>query len=223
MRKTALLFGTVLTCLLISTAAALSQCRVLTFDDGPLPPWTTKVLDALKRENVKATFFVVGSMVRAYPDVLRRIAADGHEIGVHSNTHPKHFELLTEAQVRKEFTDADAVIRRVIGFVPRIVRIPGGADSPAIRAALKGRIIVGWGKHSDPDDWKFRNAGRTTRVVSAMPQNEIVLMHDIVPTTTAAVPAILANYKREGARFVTVSEFLSGTCTPVRSAKVKAH
>lgn len=220
MRRLSCAVLVVLFCILVP-AMAWGQCRILTLDDGPLPPSTTKVLDALKEAHVKATFFIVGRMAEAYPDVLRRIVAEGHELGVHSHTHPKHFELLTEAQVRKEFADADAAIKKIVGLVPRIVRVPGGADSRAIRAALSNRIIVGWGKHGNPDDWKFRDTNRTIRVVSAMPADEIVLLHDIVPTTAAAMPAILAKYSRDGGRFITVTEFLNGACAPRIAARKK--
>ena len=214
MRRISRVAFAALCCFLAATASAWSQCRVPTFDDGPLPPWTDKVLDALKQAEVKATFFVVGNMARAYPDTLKRIVAEGHELGVHSDTHPLGFEHLTEAQVRKEFADADATIKKIVGFVPRIVRIPGGANSRAIRAELKGRIIVGWGKHSDPEDWKYRDTKRTVHVVSAMPPDEILLLHDIVPTTSVSVSAILANYQQKGSRFITVTEFLNGACAP---------
>src|SRR3989344_1129517 len=214
MRRISRVAFAALCCFLAATASAWSQCRVPTFDDGPLPPWTDKVLDALKQAEVKATFFVVGNMARAYPATLKRIVADGHDLGVHSDTHPLGFEHPTEAQVRKEFADADATIKKIVGFVPRIVRIPGGANSRAIRAVLSDRVIAGWGKHSDPNDWKYRDAKRTVRIVSAMPSDEILLLHDIVPTTAVSVSAILAQYQRAGARVVTFTEFLNGECAP---------
>jgi len=214
MRRISRVAFAALCCFLAATASAWSQCRVPTFDDGPLPPWTDKVLDALKQAEVKATFFVVGNMARAYPATLKRIVADGHDLGVHSDTHPLGFEHLTEAQVRKEFADADATIKKIVGFVPRIVRIPGGANSRAIRAALSDRVIVGWGKHSDPNDWKYRDAKRTVRIVSAMPSDEIVLMHDIHATSVAAVPGIIAGLRARGMSFVHASALWKHRCAP---------
>jgi peptidoglycan-N-acetylglucosamine deacetylase len=107
---------------------------VLTFDDGPLPPYTSRILDILASECVKATYFIVGRMARAYPDVLRRIYAEGHTIGTHSQNHPLIFDRMLFERAQNEVEEGIASVAAVLGnskSVAPFFRIPGLAENLA--------------------------------------------------------------------------------------------
>src|ERR1700685_248156 len=118
---------------------------VLTFDDGPIPPSSTRVLDTLISQCVKATFFIVGEMARAYPDVLRREYEAGYTIGTHSMTHPLRFENLTGDRLSAQIDGGIASVAAVLGdpdAVAPFFRIPGLGRSEAIEQALASRGIA---------------------------------------------------------------------------------
>src|SRR5438445_2230623 len=101
---------------------------VLTFDDGPLPPYTTRILDTLASECVKATFFMVGRMVRGYPSLVRRVYNEGHTIANHSQNHPFTFNKMTVDQAAHEIEDGHASLLAALGdpkAISPFFRIPG--------------------------------------------------------------------------------------------------
>ena len=98
----------------------------MTFDDGPRP-WTMDLLDALKERNIKATFFVVGRVVKTYPDVIKRIAAEGHELANHTWSHPRNMARMPQRVVRRELELCRDAIVEVAGVKPRVFRPPGGS------------------------------------------------------------------------------------------------
>src|SRR5207244_6203350 len=101
---------------------------VITFDDGPPSPTTNHILDTLAQECVKATFFMVGRMARTYPHLVKRVYAEGHTIGSHSQNHPFSFARMTADQASREIEDGFASIRTALGEpngVTRVFRIPG--------------------------------------------------------------------------------------------------
>ena len=136
-------------------------CLALTFDDGPDPKWTPAILDILKQENVPATFFIIGKNGQAYPDLVRRIVNDGHEVGNHSFTHPNLGEIplsLTEL----ELNATQRLIESEVGRSTVLFRPPyfGDAEAdkpqevePALVAQRLGYIMVG--VRIDPDDWQL--------------------------------------------------------------------
>ena len=203
---------------LFSTSLSAAQgqsCVALTFDDGPHAVLTPRLLDMLDAERVKATFFVVGENVLAFPDIVRRAQAQGHDIENHSMHHPQKFPFLSSAAIKAEMDNGAAAIERVLKMKPRLMRTPGGAWTGRVREVLGGRTNILW--TVDPEDWKpqNRNAGHVTRYVLSHVSKpvEIVLLHDIRKTTVDAVPAIIRGLKARGARFVTVSELQAGVCS----------
>lgn len=186
-----------------------AKCIAVTFDDGPVRQ-TAGVLDALKARGARATFFVLGSMARQRPALLRRMAAEGHAIGNHSWNHPQFFSMSSKA-VRAQIRATDAVIRTATGREPVMMRPPFGEQNPRIRKAIRGfgEAVVLW--NIDTEDWKYRDSARLTSYVAKHARrNAIVLMHDIRPTTRAAVPAIIAELQAKGYSLVTVPELLGG-------------
>jgi peptidoglycan/xylan/chitin deacetylase (PgdA/CDA1 family)/spore germination protein YaaH len=183
---------------------------VLTFDDGPDPVWTPKVLDILKQENVPATFFIVGENGQANPDLVKRIVADGHEIGNHSFTHPNLGEVPRQV-TDLELNATQRLIESLTGRSTRLFRAPYFGDAeprtpdevdPTVQAQNLGYISVGL--HLDPDDWKLKNDDgsphtadqmvdeilKQTAITTPEERGEIVLMHDAGGDRSATVEAL---------------------------------
>jgi len=182
----------------------------LTFDDGPHPVHTPKLLDILKAKGVKATFYVIGRSVETYPDIAKRIVAEGHEIANHTWTHPS-LSKLGAASVKREIDRTSEVIRNVTGITPTTMRPPYGATNARINKRMDeefGLKVIMWSV--DPLDWKYRNASRvTSEIVSKTQPGGIVLAHDIHASTVAAMPATIDGLKAKGFQFVTVTELLA--------------
>ena len=182
----------------------------LTFDDGPHPTLTPKLLDILKEKGVKATFFVLGECVAANPAVLQRAAAEGHEIGNHSWDH----KALTKgggSGVDSEINQTNAAIENAIGKKPVLVRPPYGATNAAITKRLNeefGLKVVMWGV--DPFDWRVRNSAHVkAEILKSTKAGSIILSHDIHPTTIDAMAETIDALKEKGFKFVTVSELIA--------------
>ncbi|MFZ4775082.1 MAG: polysaccharide deacetylase family protein [Terrimicrobiaceae bacterium] len=186
------------------------QYIALTFDDGPSATLTPKLLDILKERGVKATFFVLGECVAANPDVLKRAADEGHEIGNHSWDH-KAFTKAGGAGVASQINQANAAIENATGKKPVIVRPPYGATNATITKRLNdefGLKVIMW--DVDPLDWKNRNSERVTgEILKNTKPGSIVLAHDIHATTVNAMPATIDGLLAKGYKFVTVSELLA--------------
>jgi len=182
----------------------------LTFDDGPHATLTPKLLDLLKEKGVKATFFVLGECVEANPDVLKRAAAEGHEIGNHSWDH-KSFTKAGGSGVASEVNQTNAVIETATGKKPVLVRPPGGATNSTITRRLNtefGLKVIMW--DVDPLDWRFRTSARvTSEILKNTKAGSIILSHDIHATTIDAMPATIDGLLEKGFQFVTVSELIA--------------
>lgn len=201
----------------------------LTFDDGPDAVWTPKILDVLKQENVKATFFVIGENGQENPDLVRRIVADGHDIGNHSFTHPNLGDVSNRI-TDLELNATQRLIESLTGRSTRLFRAPYFGDAeprtpnevePTVQAQKLGYISVGL--HLDPDDWKLKNDDGTPRtaddlvketldaaaITTPEERGQIVLLHDgggDRSATLEALPRIIRELKNKGDKFVTVSE-----------------
>ena len=183
------------------------QAVALTFDDGPSPD-TRRILAALKRLHVRATFFVVGRLAERYPKLVRREFAAGMGVGSHSYSHPYRppFERLPRAQILAEIERANEVLGS-LWRVPSLFRPPGGSFSSYVieAAAVSGERIVLWSV--DPRDWK---AGTTEkqivqRVLGAVRPGSIVLLHDgggDRSQTVKALPEIVRGIRAKGLKLV---------------------
>lgn len=186
----------------------------LTFDDGPHKTWTSAKLDTLKEKGVVATFFMIGNQVIAYPDVVKRIYAEGHELGNHTWDHAQLTRLDGPA-IKDELDQTEAAIKNAAGQDAPVFRPPYGAYNSTVEQVSPLPIIL-WSV--DPDDWRDRDTGIVTdRVVSATKAGDIVLMHDIYETTENAVPVIIDKLRAKGLCFVTVSQLLG---LPANTASV---
>ncbi|GAA2413470.1 hypothetical protein GCM10010191_24060 [Actinomadura vinacea] len=189
------------------------KCVALTFDDGPMGV-TAKLLDTLAASKVRATFFLVGRNVEEYPQLVRREAAEGHELANHSFSHSDLGRSST-AKVTSELMRTQQAIHRVAGVTPTLMRPPYGSTDKQVAAVTKrlGLAQVLW--TVDPLDWQVRNTKKVQRkVIGGTGNGHIVLMHDIHPTTVAAVPHIIDRLAAKGYVFVTVSQLYGKPLAP---------
>lgn len=196
---------------------------VLTFDDGPLPPYTNRVLETLAQECVKANFFIVGRMARGYPDLLRRIHAEGHVIGTHSENHPLAFEKMplraVQTEVDQGFASTRSALRNPEGVAP-FFRIPGLLRADNVEQYLRSRGMVTWSADVVADDWKHITASEVvSRSIARLDAKGkgILLLHDIQPATALALPHLLRELKRRGYKIVLVAP-ATAAAPPVASA-----
>jgi len=196
--------------------ATYAQVRVdqpyiaMTFDDGPSSANTPRLLELLKQRNIKATFFLIGQNAASNPDIVRRILADGHEIGNHSWTHPQ-LSKLSDDRVTTEINKTQDAVKEASGFTPTLLRPPYGAITARQREWIEsqfGLSIILWSV--DPFDWKRPGASVITqRILSQVRPGAIILSHDIHKQTVDAMPATLDGLIAKGYKFVTVTQLIA--------------
>ena len=188
----------------------------LTFDDGPDPTWTPKLLDILKAALAPATFFVVGLQAQQYPALLRREVAEGHEIGSHTFTHP-NLSMVSRTQVRLELGATQRLIQSILGRGALLFRPPFAEDVEPVtpdqarvlqQASELGYTTVGMGV--DPEDWAKPGTAEIVKAVLSQVQGGAgqVVLHDAGGNraqTVAALPAVIRELRAHGYRLVTVS------------------
>jgi len=184
---------------------------VLTFDDGPIGRYSEEILDILAAQCVKATYFLVGQMAHAYPAIARRMWAEGHTIGTHSEDHPLRFNRLSLDKARWEIDTGIARVGEAIGDPSRVApffRFPGLGRTDAFEHELAARGITVFSSDTVADDWHHRI--KPSQIVAlALSRLEkrgkgILLLHDIHPGTVAALPGLLQELKQKGFRIVHV-------------------
>lgn len=176
----------------------------LTFDDGPHPTYTIKLLDGLKERNVKATFFVIGENAKNNPDVLKRILEDGHTIGNHTFSHVQ-LTCISEEKAIAEINDTNQIIKEITGIEPKYIRPPYGLYTDALQRETNLTPIL-W--DVDPRDWSVLNTKSVvTHVIKRAKNGDIILLHDIFDTSVDAALQIIDELQKQGFEFVTVDEF----------------
>jgi peptidoglycan/xylan/chitin deacetylase (PgdA/CDA1 family) len=191
----------------------------LTFDDGPDNKYTPQILDILSKNHVRATFFLVGTRAQANPAIVRRIVREGHVIGNHSYNHANPAKL-TQAQFEKQFVDTQAILSRIAGYEPKLIRTPYGAiQENQLRWAVKhGFIIVNW--DIDTLDWKQLNSSQIlANALKHTHRGAIILQHSAggveqdLSGTVKALPILIAQLKKQGFELVTVPQLLHISAT----------
>ena len=182
----------------------------ITYDDGPHPQNTPRLLDILRARNIKATFYVIGRSVDLYPQIVRRTVAEGHEIGNHSYTH-RLMSKLGDSEVRSEMSRTQDAVMRAAGVRIRTMRPPYGGLLQRQRELVLnefGYPTILWSV--DPLDWKRPGASViTSRILENTTAGGIVLAHDLHAQTVDSMPATLDGLLRRGFRFVTVSQLIA--------------
>jgi peptidoglycan/xylan/chitin deacetylase (PgdA/CDA1 family) len=184
----------------------------LTFDDGPSPEHTPKILSLLDAAKIKATFFVIGRKAEAHPEIIRAIKARGHAIGLHSYAHHRLFSLRSLRYVRADLERCRKAVEAITGEPAILFRPPIGHMSPRIAKAVDelGLVVVGWSIRGLDGTAGARPAEVARRVVDRLEPGAIVLLHDAAerddrpPVSVEALPAILEAMKREGLKGVRV-------------------
>jgi len=196
----------------------------LTFDDGPWPKYTAQILEILKKNNIKATFFWIGQNVKNYPELAQQVVAEGHAIGNHTWTHS--YRRMNQTASAKEIEDTAAIIQSTTGVKTTLFRPPGGllTNGPASYAISKNYAILMWS--ADSTDYARGLSVNTlyNRVMKNVLPGGMVLMHDgggDRSRTTIALPRVIDALKKQGYRFVTVPELLKLADKPAKPAPTK--
>ncbi|MEQ4719730.1 polysaccharide deacetylase family protein [Nonomuraea sp. B19D2] len=185
------------------------KCIALTFDDGP-SKYAGTLLDTLKKYDAKATFFLEGQYVKSRPAFVKRMAAEGHELGNHSYSHPD-FTKAEAGEIRNEIKKTQDAVKKAAGVEPKLLRPPYGlADLQVSDIATEfGMPMILWTGGSE--DWKSRNVEAIKKKTMEVAQpGGIILMHDWVKQTEDAMPAIIKSLQKKGYHLVTVSEVIKG-------------
>jgi peptidoglycan/xylan/chitin deacetylase (PgdA/CDA1 family) len=184
------------------------NCIALTFDDGPNPITTPQIVSTLEQFHVPASFFMVGSRVAGNGPLLRRMQADGYEIGNHSWSHP-NLTTLPDDQVRQQVQATQDAITATGVPAPKLFRPPYGAVDVRTESDINMPILM-W--NEDPRDWAAESPAQVIQAVEASAKpGGIVDMHDIYHVTANALPQIISDLQTRGFHFVTVSELLQLT------------
>lgn len=197
---------------------AKKRVIALTFDDGPHPETTPLLLDILRKNHVRATFFVVGTQVKAHQSLLRRIHDDGHQAACHTYSH-HDLTKMSDQQVSAELTRWCAVTRPIIGGACGCMRPPGGNYNRATISVLRRTRydLALW--NVNPGDWRGIPPSEITRfVVSHAHPGDVVLLHDGGMNTVRALPVIIRELKKRGYGFVTMREIACGPTDRYRRA-----
>ncbi len=174
----------------------------LTFDDGPYTPVTSKILEVLNKYDARATFFIVGSRVPSYEDMVKQAYEQGNEIATHTYNHANLTKLTTK-QMKEELRKSRDIIKDVIGCSFSTLRPPGGNINDNMRNNIKVPMIY-WSV--DTEDWKSRNAKSVLQECKVIQDGDIVLMHDLYPSTAEAVQKLVPRLIKKGYQLVTVDE-----------------
>ncbi|MFF5472135.1 polysaccharide deacetylase family protein [Streptomyces achromogenes] len=186
-----------------------AKCIALTFDAGPSEN-SARLLDILKEKKVPATFFLLGKRhIEKYPELVKRMAAEGHEVASHTWDH-KILTKISDKEIREELNRPDEAIEKLTGHKPTLMRPPQGRTDSNVHEICKelGLAEVLWSVTAK-DYTTNDSALITKRVLDQSSRDGIILLHDIYPGTVPAVPGIIDALKQRGYVFVTVPQLLA--------------
>ncbi|PNV60058.1 peptidoglycan N-acetylglucosamine deacetylase [Clostridium sp. chh4-2] len=177
----------------------------LTFDDGPHPVYTKRLLDGLKKRNVNATFFLIGASIEGNEEIVRQMKEDGHLIGNHSHTHVQ----LTAEDTQKACEEIDMTNQKIFeitGEYPTYIRPPYGSWSEELECMVPMTVVL-W--DIDPLDWKYQSSQRVVKhILKYVEDNSIILLHDVYGSSVDAALEVIDTLTAQGYTFVTVDELL---------------
>ena len=177
----------------------------MTFDDGPATH-TTRLLDFLKANDLRVTFFMVGDRMSSFPDTVKREAAEGHELGYHSYAHQQQTSL-SSAQIKSDFDKSNQYLKKLTGREFTVWRTPGGGYNDRVLQAVPVPHIM-WSV--DTLDWKYRNATTVRNsILNNAKDGSIILLHDLHGTSVDGAISAMIQMQAGDYEFVTVTELLS--------------
>jgi len=196
----------------------------LTFDDGPDPVDTPRLLDMLREKGVKATFFVVGKRAEQYPEIVRRARDEGHLIANHTWSHPNLFCFLTPRRLRAEIERGAESVRNICGLRPRYFRSPVGLRHPLLDSYLRQMRLefISWRVRSY-DTVTGNSTTLARRILKKVVGGDIILLHDRLPSGTdvmlKALPGVIDELRDRGFKFVLVGTGEGAATAPFTSAQ----
>ena len=200
--------------IVVSQVNTQQKAVALTFDDGPDPNYTPLVLNALKKHGAHATFFLMGKRAQDYPELLKRMSLEGHEIGNHSFSHPD-FNNKSKEFILEEIKKTSEIIEKTTGIEPGLFRPPGGYLSyDLVKLCKKENLIIAyWTYQQDSKDWQNgMSADRIAdHIIKHIEPGQIIILHDGCPNghqTAKATDMLLSKLKEKGYKFLTVSELI---------------
>lgn len=179
----------------------------ITFDDGPNPEFTPKVLELLKKHRAKATFFIIGKNAEKYPELVKEIENSGHIIGNHSYSHSNKFGFFSTSKIVWEIKKTDKVLESIIGKKPLIFRPPFGVTNPNIKKALKqtNHYSIGWSKRS-LDTTSLSEETIFKKVSDQLKPGDVILLHDQNKKTIAVLERLLLFLEQHQLKSVSVDQ-----------------
>ena len=180
----------------------------LTFDDGPDPVWTPRVLDVLAEFGVRATFFVVGSRAERCPELVRRIVAEGHILGNHTRSHSARLPLCSARRLGRELEHTRQTVERLTGLRMALFRPPFGVTNPAVARAVRrgGYRAVGWSIRALDTAAATSRERVVRRTVGALHDGAVILLHDRCEGADELVRAVLVALQERGYVLRTIDE-----------------
>jgi peptidoglycan/xylan/chitin deacetylase (PgdA/CDA1 family) len=181
----------------------------ITFDDGPDRESTIEILKVLKKHQVKATFFCIGSKVEENEHILKEISANGHLIGNHTWSHAYLFDFFLPAKMRREINKTDAIIQQVTGTRLKLFRPPYGVTNPFLSKALKRtkHTVIGWSLRTF--DTSIGNQRVLDKIELRLKNGDIILFHDTSPNIITLVDDAITLIKQKGIEIVNLDELLN--------------
>lgn len=181
-----------------------SKKVLLTFDDGPHPETTSKILEVLNSHSIHGIFFVIGSKVKEHPAIVQKIHANGHFLGNHSYEHSNFFSMLSSKNVEQEIEKCDQIIEQLTGEKSIFFRPPIGYTNPRIARVVKkmNKIVIGWQLRSY--DSVLKNPMRLkNRLLRNVKTSDIILIHDNLPQSAEMLEDFIVQAKKDGIIFAT--------------------
>ena len=176
-----------------------------TFDDGPHPVWTEKLLDGLKERGIRATFFVIGQSAEEHPELIQRMLEEGNQVGNHTYSHVQLTACKTD-QALEEIQKTQEVIYDATGFQPRYIRPPFGSWNEVLQDKTNLQSVL-W--DVDPYDWKVQNTDIIVqRILEQTEDGSIILLHDVYEESVEAALKVADIFLERGYRFCTVDEIM---------------
>ncbi|NQY75225.1 MAG: polysaccharide deacetylase family protein [Candidatus Margulisbacteria bacterium] len=181
----------------------------LTFDDGPHPQYTEAVLNILKKENIKATFFMLGKQIELFPHIAKRVLDDGHTVGNHSFAH-LDYSLYPKAAIKKDIQKSNRIFKEYLSIEPIYFRPPFGRVSTENLSILKSHFkhVIKWS--IDTRDWDKETSKKNMvkHIGENVEPGSIIIFHDTHRYTPQELPIIIQELKNRGYKMVTVSDLI---------------
>ena len=182
----------------------------ITFDDGPHPEFTPKVLQLLKKHQVKATFFCIGKNIKAHPELFQELLSQGHSVGNHTYSHTSNFGFLSSEEVLQELTKTNKIVKEISGIDLKLYRPAFGVTNPNIKKALQQTNFtsIGWSKRSLDTTNRSENT-IVKRITNNLQKGDIILLHDTNDKSVAVLERLLLFLESNKMQAVTVDKLLS--------------